>query len=187
MGEETGSIEPLGWNVLVTTREGAQRAVRRALARLVRLRPSGYRNVLIGRADHPQALLEGIAELRGLGTLRDDQLGRVLPIEHTFRVDAPNFDAQLRAETAPLLPRLAQRRFHVRIERRGHKGIINTMRSEQALGDYLGSELEGRGLYAGVDFRDPDVVLTVELIGDRGGIGLVTRELRQRFSFVRID
>jgi hypothetical protein len=30
-------------------------------------------------------------------------------------------------------------------------------------------------------------VLTVELIGDRGGIGLVTRELRQRFSFVRID
>ena len=42
-------------------------------------------------------------------------------------------------------------------------------------------------MYAGVDFRDPDVVFAVERIGDRGGIGLLTRELRERFPFVRID
>lgn len=89
--------------------------------------------------------------------------------------------------SGPLLRRLAQHRFHVRIARRGHKRVIDIMRSEQALGDYLGSELESRDLYAGVDFRDPDVVLVVELIGDRGGIGLVTRELHERFPFVHID
>jgi tRNA(Ser,Leu) C12 N-acetylase TAN1 len=61
------------------------------------------------------------------------------------------------------------------------------MRSERVLGDDLGSELERGGVYAGVDFREPDVVLAVELIGDRGGIGLVTRELRERHPFVHID
>ncbi|HSP99140.1 MAG TPA: THUMP domain-containing protein [Candidatus Dormibacteraeota bacterium] len=187
MSDEPSSLEPPEWNVLVTTREGEQRAVRRALWRLVRLRPSGYRNVRIGHADDVDGMLAGIADLIERGALRRQQLGRVLPIARTFRVDAAQFDAQLRAATDPLLPQLAGRRFHVRIERRGHKGVIHTAESERALGDHLGSELEARGAYAGIDFRDPDIVLAVELIGDRGGVALVTRELRERFPFVHID
>ena len=111
----------------------------------------------------------------------------MLPIERTFRVAAANFDAQLRAETAFLLPRLANRRFHVRLERRGHKGVIDTAAAKQALGEHLYDQLAARGEFAGVDFRDPDVVVIVELIGDVGGIGLISRELHQRFPFVKID
>lgn len=187
MSDPAGALEPLDWNILVTAREGEQRAVKRALGRLVRLRASGYRNVRIGHADEVESVLAGIVALLERGALQPHQLGRVLPIARTFRVDAAHFDAQLRAETAPLLPQLAGRRFHVRIERRGHKGVIHTAGSERTLGDHLGAELEARGEYAGVDFRDPDLVLAVELIGDRAGIALVTRDLRERFPFVHVD
>lgn len=186
MNDAVPAIEPPDWNVLVTTREGEQRAVRRALSRLVRLRRSGYRNVLIGRVIDAAALLDGVAELLERGLLQE-QLGRVIPIERTFAVDAAAFDVQLREEAAAFLPRLAHRRFHVRIDRRGHKGLIRTVDSEQALGDHLGSQLERAGQYAGVDFRDPDVVLVVQLIGDQAGIALVTRELRERYPFVHVD
>ena len=187
MADKAGVDASLDWNVLVTAREGELRSLRRVLAPLARLRGSGFRNVLTARVDDVTAFLNGIAELRERQILRDDQLGRVLPIERTFRVAVQTLDAQLRTETAFLLPRLTNRRFHVRLERRGHKGVIDTAASERALGEHLYNELEARGEFAGVEFRDPDVVVAVELIGDVGGIGLITRELHQRFPFVKID
>ena len=181
------AAEPLDWNLVVTARERQQRTLRRRLARLVRLRPSGFRNVLIGRIDDLETFLTGLAELRERHVPVEDCVGKILPIEQTFHVDAASFDAQLRSVATPLLSRLAHQRFHVRIERRGHKGIINSHASEQALGEYLYSELERRGECAGVDFGDPDVVVAVELLGDVGGIALITRALRQRSPFIRID
>jgi pyruvate/2-oxoglutarate/acetoin dehydrogenase E1 component len=47
--------------------------------------------------------------------------------------------------------------------------------------------LEARGETPLVAFDDADVVVVVELVGDVGGIALVTRELRQRYPFVRVD
>jgi tRNA(Ser,Leu) C12 N-acetylase TAN1 len=187
MDDKAGIEANLDWNVLVTSREGELRSLRRMLAPLARLRGTGFRNVLTARVDDLTAFLTGVAELRERQILQEHQLGRVLPIERTFRVAVDDFDAQLRAETAYLLPRLANRRFHVRLERRGHKGIIDTAASEHALGEHLYHELEARGELAGVDFRDPDVVVVVELVGDVGGIGLITRELHQQFPFVKID
>lgn len=187
MADDVGAQANLDWNVLVTACEGELRPVRRALTPLARLRASGFRNVLTGRVDDLTAFLNGVADLRERRILHEHQLGRVLPIERTFRVAPADFDAQLRTETAFLLPRIANRRFHVRVERRGHKGIIDTAASEQALGEHLYDQLKARGELAAVDFRDPDVVVVVELIGDVGGIGLITRELHQQFPFVKID
>jgi tRNA(Ser,Leu) C12 N-acetylase TAN1 len=75
----------------------------------------------------------------------------------------------------------------VRVERRGHKGIIDTQACEQTLGAFLWAALEARGARPVVEFDDPDVVVVVELVGDTGGLALVTRELRTRFPFVKID
>ena len=65
-----------GWNVVVTARSGEQRALRRALSRLVRLRSSGYKNVFTGRVDDPDVLL-GLGHLaRGEWFLAHEVLER---------------------------------------------------------------------------------------------------------------
>ena len=87
----------------------------------------------------------------------------------------------------PFVDRLVGRRFHVRVERRGHKGVIDSHRCEEALGAFLWAALEARGARSVVEFHDPDVVVAVELVGDTAGLALVTRELRTRFPFLKID
>jgi tRNA(Ser,Leu) C12 N-acetylase TAN1 len=178
---------PLEWNVIVTAREGHQRRLRRALFPLVRLRRCGFRNVLVGQVESTDALLGAMAERIALRPELQDWLGKVMPIERSFAMEVARFDEQLRAEAAPLVDRLAGRTYHVRVERRGHKGTINSHACERALGDFLFAELETRGAHPVVAFRDPDVVIAIEAVGNRAGIALVTRELRARYPFVRID
>lgn len=178
---------PLDWNVLVTAQQGGQRRLRYALRRLVRLRTAGFRNVLIGRVPAPDALLSDLAALRTERPILDEWLGKVVPIERTFLVDVARFQEQLQEQVGHFLDRLAGRTFHVRVERRGHKGTINTHRCEQALGDYVCAALERSGIAPSVAFANPAAVLAVEVLGPVAGIGFVTREQRQRFPFVKMD
>jgi len=170
------------WNLIVTSRESGQRRLRRALRPIVRLQGSGFRNVFVARVDDVEGCLMAVAELCERRPRLDSWLGRILPIERTFAVDPGAFDAQLRVEAVPFVDRLAGRGFHVRVERRGHKGVINTHASE-----HFYDTLNARGQAATVQFADPDVVLAVEVLGDTAGLGLVTRALRERFPFVKIN
>src|SRR5512139_2021414 len=188
MRDELALIGPdLDWNVLVTSREGAQRHLRRALRPLVRLRRSAFRNVLLGQVDDIETFLGALAERCAQRPALQNWLGKVLPIERTFALDLSRLQQQLADETALLLDRLVGRSFHVRVERRGHKGVVHTQATEVALGSHIYTALEARGQPARVTFGDPDVVLVVEVVGDAVGLGLVTRELRQRYAFVQID
>jgi tRNA(Ser,Leu) C12 N-acetylase TAN1 len=178
---------PAGWNVVVTSRQGGQRRLRRALRHLVRLERSGFRNVFVGYVDDPEAFLTAVADLRMERPALDQWLGKIVAVERTFPVDPATFQARVQQEGARVLDRLLGRSFHVRVDRRGHKGIIDSHATERALGAFLWTALERAGARPAVAFDDPDVVLVIELVGDTAGLALVTRELRTRFPFVKIS
>jgi tRNA(Ser,Leu) C12 N-acetylase TAN1 len=177
----------LDWNVLVTAREGRSRPVRSELGRLAPLRRTRFRNVAIGRVVDFETFAAAVDAARRQNPFLDQSLGRVLPIERTFHVDAPTLAATLAVATRPLLDRLRGRSFHVRVERRGHKGVVDSSVVEHDLAERLCALLEERGETPVVAFDDPDVVVAVELVGDVGGIAFVTRELRARYPFVHVD
>jgi tRNA(Ser,Leu) C12 N-acetylase TAN1 len=157
------------------------------LSSLVELRRSGFRNVFVGQVDDPETFLAAVAELRLARPALDRWLGKIVAVERTFPLEPATLQTRLQDEAASFVDRLAGRSFHVRVERRGHKGVINTHACEQALGAALWAALEARGTRPVVEFHDPDAVLVVELVGDTAGMGLVTRDLRTRFPFVKID
>jgi len=74
----------------------------------------------------------------------------------------------------------------VYIERRGHAGDIHSQSLKQELGRTLMETLKEGGAESHVDFKDPDAIVAVEIIGDECGIGLITRAMRQRFPFVKV-
>lgn len=48
-------------------------------------------------------------------------------------------------------------------------------------------ELAGKREQARVDFDDPDFIVVLETVGQRGGMSLWSREQRQRYPFVNLD
>lgn len=174
------------WNVILTTRNGRRRDVRMALRRLAPLSACGFRNLLIGQVDDFDAFLAAVGDLCEHQPFIRHWIGHIRPIERTFPIEIERFVEQLQEESQPLLDRLAGKTFHVRLDRRGHKGRIDTHAVERALGEHLYTSLTTRGLHPTVTFSDPDVVLTVDILRDVAGLALITRELRQRSPLIKI-
>ncbi len=175
------------WNLLATSVEGARPVLLAGLRRLGVFRGGGYRNVAIGRVADVAAFLDAWREALAGDPMLMASVGRVLPILQTFAVDQLDPAASLQAAVEPLAPLLAGRSFYVRIERRGLRGMLSSSEAERALGAALWASLEAAGHTPRVTFDDPDVVVVVETLGDRGGIAVLDRAVRAGYSFVRVS
>lgn len=174
------------WNVLVTAFEGRRDALMPLLRALGTFRGGGYRNVAVGRVADVPALLDALAATLAREPWVRDVLARVVPVERTLAVDPADPVAALEPAVLALAPRLAGGSFHVRVERRGLKGALDTAAVERALGGAAWRALEAAGAQPRVTFRDPDRVLVVETLGARAGVGIVDRAVRARWPFVRV-
>jgi tRNA(Ser,Leu) C12 N-acetylase TAN1 len=177
----------LDWNLVVTARSGRRSDLAYALRPVVKLKHAGFPDVSIGRAADVEACLAAIAARADDRQLVPDVLARVVPVARTFLVDATELESQLLAETASCVDALVGRSFHVRVERRGQKEVARSDGLERRLGTGLVDALRARGAEPRVTFDDPDCIVAIELVGRVCGIGLVDRELRRRFPFVRVS
>jgi len=175
----------LDWNLVVTAHGGRRHDLVYALRPIVKLRRAGFAEVLVGRTNDVAACLEAIATRAADPVVGSEILARVVPVARTFALGA-DVEAQLVAEMALLVDALAGASFHVRVERRGHKRLVQSDRVERLLGTTLVDALRARGHAARVTFADPDTIVAVELIGEVAGIGLVPRDIRARYRFVRL-
>jgi tRNA(Ser,Leu) C12 N-acetylase TAN1 len=133
-----------------------------------------------------QAFLEAVRGERERRLTAFQDLGRIIPVDRVFLFTPENFLARLQAAVLPYLDLLAGRRFYVRLERRGHKGEIVSPEAERAVDAFIEEQLEARQASGKIDFTEPDAVVAVETIGDRAGVGLLTREVMGRYDFVRV-
>lgn len=177
-------LSTLDWNLVVTAYGGRRHDLIHALRPIVRLKRAGYSEVLIGRCAEVDGCLAAIAAHVD-ARFCAEVLARVVPVSHTFALET-DLEAKLALETAGLLHALVGRSFHVRVERRGHRGVVKSDHLERTLGTALVEALRARGATPRVTFHDPDVIVAVELIGAVGGVGLVTRARREHYPFVRL-
>jgi tRNA(Ser,Leu) C12 N-acetylase TAN1 len=189
-GDEAEQDAP--WNVLITAQEGAARDLKRLVSATLMRRHghfwrSDFRNVLLGEVQEPQAFLQALAAELERKPFAAAWLGKALPIVVTFRVQPEGFPEDVESHLAGLLDAIQGKSFHVRVERRGHKGTLRTQDLERRFGEFLWQRLIERHLQPAVTFKDPDIVVAVEIAGRSAGIALISRELRQNFPFVKID
>ena len=182
---EGGVFARLDWNLVVTAHGGRRHDLVRALRPIVLLRRAGYSEVLVGRTDDVDACLAAIAaRLEADPILAAEVLARVVPVERTFAL-ADDVDAQLVREVVTVADALVGKTFHVRVERRGHRRLLMSDHLERLLGGTLVETLKAKGGTPKVTFKDPDVIVAIELIGDAAAIGLITRHHRKH-RFVRL-
>lgn len=176
------------FNILVTmANDGRYGHLLKELAQYGEFHETGFHGVALGQVADVEHFCETIGQKRvEQGTAFRD-VSRVVPLARVFTFEVDDFLAKLCEALRPWIAQLAESRFHVRLERRGLKGQIISPDIEQALDAHILDELIDLGHKASIDFDNPDAVVAIETIGDRCGVGLITRELNERYQFVRVD
>jgi tRNA(Ser,Leu) C12 N-acetylase TAN1 len=181
-------LEKRHWNVLVTVYDGQFGRGRAILRQFGPVRTTGFRNVLLLEVEDPLVFLERFAELVEEKPDVLEAIARVAPAMATFSFDLPErFEAEARRIALEWSPRLASTSFHVRLHRRGFKGRLVSPEEERFLDRLLLEALEAAGTPGSVTFDDPDMVLDIETAGNWAGMGLWSREDRERYPFLKID
>ena len=175
------------WNVLVTLAEPTFRIARKLLARWGTLRRTKYFNVTVMAVADPVSFLHefNAAVEQSPGIL--NAMSHVAPFEHLFEFDdAAEFETKAREIALNYVPLLIGKSFHVRLHRRGLKGTISTPTEERFLDETLLGALAAAGSPGRISFEDPDFVLLIETVAQRGGLALWTREELKRYPFLPV-
>jgi tRNA(Ser,Leu) C12 N-acetylase TAN1 len=176
------------WNVVVTIRDGGFRKALRFLRRLGPIDRTGLYNVLVMKPTDSQAFLEGLRQQWADDPSLASVVSRVMPVTHTFKFAThEEFEARAREAVRNFVPALTGRSFHVRLHRRGQKGVLSTPGEERFLDEALLEFLQAAGSPGRIAFDDPDAVIVVETVGNRAGLAVWDREEIQRYPFLRPD
>ena len=174
------------WNVVVTCRRNGERGAAKELRFFGRFHTMGFRDVLVGSVEDRTRFLE---ELRKGREVRDPVwrfVVRVVPVDEVFSFTLETFRERLAEVIDGIAGRVLPGPFYVRIERRGHKGVIPTQEVEKEMGGRIISAHEIQGRASRVDFREFLSIVAVETFGDCGGVGIIFREEIEKYPFLKI-
>ena len=174
------------WNILATARRRQERYVLRLLNNYGEFRGSGYRDVILGYVADVPAFLEALESVRREAPGKLRSLGQIVPLERNFQFDVSGFSDKAKEAVLPYIDQLENSRFFVRVVRRGHKGEISGMETEKELDRFILESLEKDGKQATVNIEEFEKMIIIETVEDRAGAGLITREMKGKYPFIKI-
>jgi tRNA(Ser,Leu) C12 N-acetylase TAN1 len=174
------------WNILATAAREQERYLLRFLNTYGEFKGSGFRDVVLGRVEETDVFLRALEDLREENPIKLNPLSQIVPLEKTFHFDLSDFKDKLKEVLSSYVDRIENKKFYLRVKRRGHKGEISSLEVEKEVADFIMESLEKAGKKAQVSFSDPDCILIVETIGNWAGVGFVTKEMKQKYSLIKI-
>jgi tRNA(Ser,Leu) C12 N-acetylase TAN1 len=184
---ETSAGTP-GWNVIVTFPEATAPQARRVLRQWGTLHRTGYFHVLVTAVTDPDRFLlepgEAVAATPGILNF----IAHVFPAQQTFDfATVEEFEKKACEAALAGAPLLAGKRFHVRLHRRGLKGILSTPNEERFLDEALLQALSAAGTPRHIGFDDADFVIHIETVDRRAGLSLCSRDDMRKYPFLSIN
>lgn len=174
------------WNVVITVPDEGYTLARQRLAGFGAVGRTDFFNVLVMQVADIPAFLEDLREYLAADPDGGSWLGRVVPLTALFEFhSAEEFEQQAREAVRPWADAVRGKRFHVRMHRRGLRDVLSSQHEEQFLDHFLLEETTDTG--SRIDFEDPDVIIALETVRQRGGASCWTREQMQRYPFLGLD
>jgi tRNA(Ser,Leu) C12 N-acetylase TAN1 len=174
------------WNVVLTSQMGQEHRLLREVSDFGEFHPSGFREVLIGKVPDPSEFLEILKRSWETRPFLPEILSTAVPVQVVFPFTLENLMDRLKQEALAFLPEIDEKPFYVRVKRRGHKNEISSQGVEQALDHFLLEELASQGRQGRIDFDQPELILFVELLHNQCGLTLITRDMKERYPFIKV-
>jgi tRNA(Ser,Leu) C12 N-acetylase TAN1 len=174
------------WNVVLTSQMGQERRLMQEIAEYGEFQFTGFRAVIIGKVADTGEFLETLRQAWEAKPFLSHILSTAIPVQKVFPFTLENLMERLQQEALAFLPQIDEKPFYVRVKRRGHKGEVSSLEVEQSLDHFLLNELAARGQQGRIDFHEPEVILFVELLHNQAGLTLITKEMKQRYPFIKV-
>lgn len=174
------------WNILATAFRRQERYLLWLLKNYGEFKGSGYRDVVIGWVKDVNTFLESLESLRRENPEKLRSLSQIVPVERTFQFDLSDFRDKAKEAISLYVELVENRRFYVRVQRRGHKGEISSHEVEKEMDAFILDALKSNGKQAQIDFKDPDRIIVVETIENRAGVGLITKDMKEKYPFIKV-
>ncbi len=170
------------WNVLAVGGKNAEGELLEELEEDGEFERSGFKGVLIGNVEDIGEFLED-AENK-----KYRHLNRVVPIEDAFFVSPENLIEILKRRIERYIDEIEPgENFGFRVERRGMKEDISSQAVEREVGGYFYDLIEKiHGRKPKVNLKNPDKLIAIEIVGNRCGIGFITKEMREKYSVIKV-
>jgi tRNA(Ser,Leu) C12 N-acetylase TAN1 len=174
------------WNILATAQRGQERFLLQRLNKFGDFRHSGCRDVILGNVADVLVFLDALESIRQESPGRLRSLSQIVPIERFFHFDVTDFREKAKEAVSPYIDQLENSRFFVRVVRRGHKGEISGMETEKELASFILESLQREGTHAAVNIEEFEKMIVVETVENLAGIGLITREMKDKYPFIKV-
>lgn len=176
------------WNILLTLQPapGALHELLDALHKFGEFRMTPFHYVCTGWVKDTTTFLDALLEAQQAGRHWTRHIARVVPLARTFDFAPDALEGKLEAAMDAIAAEIEGGTCHVRVERRGLPGEVDTAELERTLAEHLFSAVEARGKSLRTSFTDPDYIVAVETLDTDCGVALVTRDMRRRYPFVRV-
>lgn len=170
------------WNVVVIGERGTEKDLLEALEEDGEFERSGFRDVLVGYVEDIVEFLEN-AEQR-----KYPYLNRVIPIDDAFFASPEYLTDMLKKRIERYIDEIEPgETFGFRVERRGMKEEISSQKVEREVGGYFFDLVEKvHGRKPKVNLSKPDKLIVIGIIGNRCGIGFITREMLEKYSVIKV-
>ena len=174
------------WNILATAQWRQERNLLRLLSKFGEFKGSGYRDVVLGKVADVHDFLEALQKINREDPGKLWSLGQIVPIERNFEFDVADFEDKAKEAVAPYIDQLEGRNFFVRMVRRGHKGEISSQDEEKLLDGFILESLQKEGKEATVNIEEFEKMIVLETVGDQAGVGLITREMEEKYPLIKL-
>jgi len=168
--------------VVLTAHRYGERELLEQLKELGDFYQTSFRDVIRGKVENLEAFLQEI-EKRSILTL-----SRVVPVEKSF-IFSPERVAEEFCETVePLIEKIRKgESFCVIVERRGLKGAFSSQEAAKEVGTFISKALEERDEgKPKVNLRDPDKAVVFETLGRWCGVGIISKEMREKHFYLKL-
>jgi len=168
--------------VVITSHRYGERELLEQLKELGDFRKTSFRDVIRGEVEDFDAFLQEL-ERRSIFTL-----SRVVPIEKSFTFSTRSVVEEFCEVVKPLLEKIRKGdSFSVVVERRGLKGAFSSQEAAKEVGTFISKALEERdGETPKVNLTEPDKAVVFETLGKWCGVGIVSKEMREKHFYLKL-
>jgi tRNA(Ser,Leu) C12 N-acetylase TAN1 len=178
----------MDWNVVATARDPHFPACVGMLRKFGTVEKTHFYNVVVMQVGDARGFLDELGDWFSSHSKEEELLSRASPCTELFNFQSPEeFEEKARAAASTFVPMLRDRRFHVRMHRRGFKECMRSVDEERFLDGHLLEELQKSGTAGSITFDDPDAIVVVETVDNRAGLAVWSRNDLERYSMLRLD